>query len=412
MNLRQTYRIFRQACLSIRACWASSLFIAGAISLGVAALTVILASVEGAERKAEELAVKFGPTAINIIGGNLAEQAMNQRPMTITWEDARRIGEIMPGVARVAPLLLKSDVAVQGGGLRHTVDTLAGSGAWHGLSWGWYLAEGRDFTEDDLQHAENVCFLGAVTAERLFGGQSPLGRMVVAEGVPLTVIGVLSRQGLVSGDVEFDDRLTVPITTMIRRFNLSRQYLTQLRVAFPETSGPAAMASYREQMDSLLRHLHNLPPGAPDDFLLVTMQDVMQFVDVVKGSIVIFLGLVAVVTMVVGGFTQANLFYLAVSDRSEEIGLRKALGASHQAIFRQFLLEALLLSCGGALLGLGLGAAFGGLLSRFDLLHIRLSPLVFTSGVLVACAIGCIFGVRPARAAAGLPPVTALKGNA
>ena len=136
----------------------------------------------------------------------------------------------------------------------------------------------------------------------------------------------------------------------------------------------------------------------------------MDFVDVVKGSIVIFLGLVAVVTMLTGDFTQANLFYLAVTDRSVEIGLKKALGASSQAIFVQFLLEAVLLACLGALAGLAIGAAFGALLSSFDLLSISLSPTVFLLAVLMACAIGCAFGVRPARKAAGLAPVSALRG--
>jgi putative ABC transport system permease protein len=412
MKTRQLLRIFRQAMMAIRANWASSLFIMGAIGLGIAALTVILASMEGAGRKAGELAAKFGPSAINIIGGNLVEQAMAQRPMTLTWEDRQRIAEAMPGAERVSPLLLQNEISVRANGRRHTADTLVGAGAHHGLSWGWYLAEGRDFTEEDIHASESVCFLGTITAERLFGTSSPLGRIVVADDVPLRVIGVLTKQGLVAGDMEFDDRVTVPISTMIRRFNLSRRHLSQLRVTFPETSGPEMMAVYRDQLRGLLRELHHLPPGAPDDFLLVTMQDIMQFVDAVKGSIVLFLGLVAAVAILVGGFTQANLFYLSVTERSVEIGLKKALGASHAAIFTQFLLEAGLLGLGGALLGMSMGATFGSLLSRFDLLDIRLSPGIFLLALAVACAIGCLFGVRPARRAAGLPPVTALKGLA
>lgn len=410
MTLRQFLRILVQAQRAIRACWTSSVFIVCAISLGIAALTVILASMEGASRKAEELAAKFGPTSINIIGGNLVEQAMASRPMTLTWNDVRRIGELMPGAERVSPLLLKAAVQVQSGGRRHTTDSLVGTGAEHGPSWGWYPETGRDFTKEDLERARSVCLLGAATAQALFGSASPLGRIVVVDQVPLVVIGVLTRQGLSSGDMDFDDRVTVPITTMIRRFNLSRHYLSQVRVTFAKTSTPQHMAEYSRELRGLLRSLHGIKAGAADDFLLVTMQDIMDFVDVVKGSIVIFLGLVAVVTMLTGGFTQANLFYLAVTDRSAEIGLKKALGASSQAIFVQFLLEAVLLACAGALFGLATGAAFGALLSSFNLLTISLSPTVFLSAVLMACAIGCAFGVRPARKAAGLAPVSALRG--
>ena len=410
MTLRQFLRILVQAQRAIRAYWTNSVFIVCAISLGIAALTVILASMEGASRKAEELAAKFGPTSINIIGGNLVEQAMASRPMTLTWNDVRRIGDCMPGAERVSPLLLKAAVQVQSGGRRHTTDSLVGTGAEHGPSWGWYPETGRDFTREDLELARSVCLIGAATAQALFGSADPLGRIVVVDRVPLVVIGVLTRQGLSSGDMDFDDRVTVPITTMIRRFNLSRHYLSQVRVTFAKSSTPQHMAEYSRQLRGLLRSLHGIKDGAADDFLLVTMQDIMDFVDVVKGSIVIFLGLVAVVTMLTGGFTQANLFYLAVTDRSVEIGLKKALGASSQAIFVQFLLEAVLLACLGALAGLAIGAAFGALLSSFDLLSISLSPTVFLLAVLLACAIGCAFGVRPARKAAGLAPVSALRG--
>ena len=410
MTLRQFLRILVQAQRAIRAYWTNSVFIVCAISLGIAALTVILASMEGASRKAEELAAKFGPTSINIIGGNLVEQAMASRPMTLTWNDVRRIGDCMPGAERVSPLLLKAAVQVQSGGRRHTTDSLVGTGAEHGPSWGWYPETGRDFTREDLELARSVCLIGAATAQALFGSADPLGRIVVVDRVPLVVIGVLTRQGLSSGDMDFDDRVTVPITTMIRRFNLSRHYLSQVRVTFAKSSTPQHMAEYSRQLRGLLRSLHGIKDGAADDFLLVTMQDIMDFVDVVKGSIVIFLGLVAVVTMLTGGFTQANLFYLAVTDRSVEIGLKKALGASSQAIFVQFLLEAVLLACLGALAGLAIGAAFGALLSSFDLLSISLSPTVFLLAVLMACAIGCAFGVRPARKAAGLASVSALRG--
>ena len=411
LSPRRLYRLFLQAQGAIGAYWTNSVFIVCAISLGIAALTVIMASMEGASRKAEELAAKFGPTSINIIGGNLVEQAMANRPMTLTWEDVRRIGELMPGAERVSPLLLRAGVLVKSGARRHTADTLAGTGAEHGPSWGWYPEEGRDFTSEDVELGRSVCLMGAATAKALFGSANPLGRVVVVDNVPLVVIGVLTRQGLSSGDMDFDDRITVPITTLMSRFNLTRHYLSQVRVTFAKSSSPELMAEYSRELRGLVRSLHGIREGEPDDFLLVTMQDIMDFVDVVKGSIVLFLGLVAVVTMLTGGFAQANLFYLAVTDRSVEIGLKKALGASSGAIFVQFLLEAVLLAFLGALCGLLLGASFGAILSSFGLLSISLSPRVFCVAVLMACAIGCAFGVRPAQKAAGLAPVAALGGR-
>ncbi|MDR1045973.1 MAG: ABC transporter permease [Candidatus Adiutrix sp.] len=412
MSLRQWKRIAGQSLMAVAAYWTYSLFIIGAIGLGIASLTLILACMRGAEIRAGELAAKFGPTSINVIGGNLVEQAVALRPMTLTWADMRMIRDTLPGVERVSELLTRNNVQVRGGQNRHTADTLAGTGAHHGLSWGWFPALGRDFSEEDIDQARNVCLLGTSTAEKLFGSANPLGEVVLVNDIPLTVVGVLTRQGLSSGEGDFDDRVTVPISTMIRRFNLSRQYLTQLRVSFPSTYGPEKIETAREQLRLLLRRSHHLAPHATDDFLSVTMNDIMQFVNVVKGGIVIFLGSVAAVAVLAGGVAQANLFRLSIAERNMEIGLKKALGANHKAIFSQFLLEALILGAGGAVFGLLLGGGCALLLNSFSILPISLSPGIFVAALGLAGCIAGAFSLRPARLAAELSPVTALKGAA
>lgn len=412
MNGRQFFCIAAQAVLALRAFWARSLFIIGAVGLGIASLTIILASVEGATLQANALAVKFGPTAINVMGGGIVDEEFTKRPETLTWDDIRAIEKILPGVERVSALLFRLPVTAQSKNKRHIADGLVGVGAWHGPSWGWYPGAGRDFTDADVANAENVCLLGSITAEKLFGNVSPLGQMIVVNDVPLTVIGVLTVQGLVSGDMEVDDRVTVPISTLISRFNLSRQYVTQLRVTFGDANTPEMMAAHSENLRSLLRDLHHLPKEASDDFTLITMQDILSFVDMLKGSVVIFLGTVAAVAILAGGFTLANLFYLSVADRTMEIGLKKALGASNLAIFVQFIIEALLLACCGALLGLGIGMVCGYVLNRFGLLAITFSFSVFCMSFIAACLIGVIFALKPANTAARLSPVKALKGLA
>ncbi len=410
MSLIQILRVSRQAVQALWTSWVRSSFIIGAIGLGIASLTIILASMEGANLQAAEMAAKFGPTSVNIFSGGVVDEPFELRPMTLTWSDVQGIEKSFPNVERVNPLLILYNVIVKSKDKRHIADNLVGVGSWHGISWGWYLSDGRDFTDEDVQNSESVCFIGSITAERLFGAKSPLGEIIVVDEVPLTIIGIHSPLGLVNGNMEFDDRVTVPITTLIRRFNLSREHLAQVRVTFSPANTPEMMAHHVENLRGLLRHMHRIPGDAPDDFTLMTMQDILQFVDLLKGSIVLFLGIVAVAAMVAGGVTQANLFYLAVADRSREIGLKKALGASNNFIFLQFLMESAMLACCGAVLGMLIGSACSYILGNSGLLTIHLSPKVFITGFAVACAIGCIFGIRPARVAASMPPVSALKG--
>ena len=164
-------------------------------------------------------------------------------------------------------------------------------------------------------------------------------------------------------------------------------------------------------MTSFLRHLHKLKPGEPDDFTILSAEEVQQFLSTLKGGLTIFLGVTAATAMIVGGFVLANLFYLSVSERTLEIGLKRAIGASKGAIVRQFLFEAVLLTIIGGLLGIVMGIALARVLFIFNLIEIRLSLKIFLSAVGAAMAVGLIFGLSPARQAAELDPISALRGD-
>jgi putative ABC transport system permease protein len=204
-----------------------------------------------------------------------------------------------------------------------------------------------------------------------------------------------------------DDRLVLPITTLTQRFNMDRKYVRALRVKFRD---PENMAFHVENLRSLLRHQHRLEEGTDDDFTVLTADEVLKFIAMFKGGLVAFLGVTAVVAIVVGGFVLANLFYLAVSERRSEIGLKKALGAPDRAILLQFLAEAVALTLLGALLGMALGMGIGQFLDRLGILQILFSWKIFFLSLLASGAIGILFGLKPARQAASLPPVEALKG--
>jgi len=276
-------------------------------------------------------------------------------------------------------------------------------------AWNWPLVEGRDLSEEDVRLGARVALMGDKPARELFGDQSPIGRTFQAGKFQVQVIGRLKYRGASGGGGDVDDRIIIPITTLTSRFNLDRKYYRAMRIKFLE---PQYMSTHVENLRAFLRMSHNIPPSQDDDFSIITADEILKFLSAFKGGLVAFLGVTAAASMTVGGFVLANLFSISVSERSREIGLKKALGATQNAILVQFLIEAAMLTAIGGLVGLGLGLGLGQLLTRLGMLQILFSWKVFFLSLASALAIGVIFGIKPARTAAMLDPIAALRGDA
>lgn len=406
-TLRQLTRVCGMARTALWAYRLRSAFVVAAIALGIASLTVIVASIDGAERKARQIVEMFGPDTAFVLGGDIESRAVGQRTLTLSYEDARSIRAELPGVYLVVPMRARSNVTVRFGDRRMDLPIAVGSTAGYAEVWNWPLAEGRDFSEEDVERGAKVALIGDTPARELFGDASPLGYTVLVDKLPVQIIGRLAYRGVAGMGPPVDDRIILPITTLTQRFNLDRKYFRALRVKFTD---PENMEFHVENLRSLLRRLHNLAPGDKDDFTILTADEILKFLSMFKGGLLLFLGITAAVAMVVGGFVLANLFYLSVSERRTEIGLKKALGAKSRAILQQFLAEAVGLTLIGALFGMALGMGMGKLLERLEILQILFSWKVFVYSVMAAVAIGLLFGLKPARQAAALPPVEALKG--
>lgn len=389
-----------------------SVLILFAVALAVTPLTIIVATMEGAERKAEEIAVMFGPTAVNVIGSDFTGQGLGRTTLPLTWDDKRALEAHLPGVERVSPYLHRIGVVVHANGRTVVADSLNGSPSMHWLHWGWPLERGQDFSDDDILYSRRVCLLGYITAEKLFGDKDPIGETVLVDSIPFTVKGILAPLGFSSNGNDADSRVTVPISTMASRFDIPRDRLFQIRVTYPADTLASDMPAKVEAVRNVLRESHNLRESQEDNFILFTAGDVLQFFTLLKGSIVLFLGVTVVGAIMVSGFVLANLFHLSVAERQEEIGLKKALGANRASILLQFMLESLLLCIGGAILGLVIGIFSSYAMERFGFLTIALSFDLFIWAFAGACAIGFFFALRPARKAADMPPVLALRRGA
>ena len=383
-----------------------SVFVILAVALGIAALTVIVTAIDGANRKALEIVDMFGHDTVFILGGDIESRAVGRRTLTLTWEDARTIGQAIPGAYLTVPMRAKSGVVARRGDRNFDLPVVVGTTEGYSTVWNWPLAEGRDFTAEDVARGAKVALIGDTVADALFGRESPVGQIVFLGSLPVQVVGRLTYRGVSGGGGQVDDRIIIPLTTLTQRFNLDRRHFRALRVKF---HSPELMDAHVENLRSLLRHLHRLSPEQRDDFSLLTADEILGFLAMLRGGLVAFLGLTAAGAMLVGGFVLANLFSISVAERTTEIGLRKALGAANWTITAQILLEAGLLTCVGALLGMGLGMGLGQALSRLGILEIQFSAKVFLISLASALAIAGLFGLRPARHAARLDPVQALR---
>ncbi len=403
--------LWRIRGVSLGALWAyklRSIFVIAAVSLGIASLTVIIAAQDGANRRADEITESFGPDALLILGGDITNRAVGQRFYTLTWTDADRIRQSLPGAYLVVPMQALREHTLRSGNRNWAVGSTIGSTDNYGASWNWPLTEGRDITPQEVERGARVILLGDAPTRELFGSDSPVGRTVYLQKIPFTVVGRLSARGVAGGGGNMDDRVVIPITTMQQRFGTYRKYFRALRIKFHDAEH---MDENMGNLESLLRHLHNIREGEANDFTILSAAEVQKFLSMIKGGLTIFLGITAAAAILVGGFVLANLFYLSVSERTREIGLRRAMGAKGSAILIQFLIESVALTLIGAIVGMFLGLAMGQLLTRLGLIDIRLSWRIFGYALASATAVGLIFGLRPARHAAGLDPIRALRGS-
>lgn len=408
-SARQLWRAF---AFALDATWAfrlRSLFVTLAVALGIAALTIIVTSVDGAQKMAREIVTMFGPDAAFVLGGDIRSRAVGKRTLTLTWDDARRIEQSLPGAYLVVPMRAKMGIPAKHRSRNLEVPVLVGATEGYATVWNWPLESGRDISTEDVERASKVALIGFDASRALFGDESPIGKVVFLKDIPFQIIGRLTERSFSGHGGNINERMVAPLTTLTQRFNMDRKYFRAIRVKFHDAE---RMAEHAENLRALLRELHNLGPTDPDDFTIITPDEVLKFLSMLKGSFVVFLGVTAAVAMVVGGFVLANLFYISVSERTAEIGLRKAVGATNWAITAQFLFEAGLLTAGGAVLGMALGMGMGQLLAGLGLLEIEFSIKVFVLALCSALLIGLIFGIRPARRAASLDPVAALRRDA
>ena len=381
------------------------------IIIGVAAVIVMIAVGAGAQARVEEQIRSLGSNLLLILSGTTTSGGVRMgfgSNQTISEDDAAAIPREIPETM-AAPAL------------RGTAQLIWGNQNWSTVIFGvtpeyidvrqWELASGRIFDASDMAGATKVCLVGQTVARQLFGGVNPLGQVIRVRRVPFTVIGVLESKGQSMMGTDQDDLILMPISTARKRVlgasNLAKQ--RSVGTIWVKVAEGYDMKAAEEQVRSLLRQRHRLQPGQDDDFSLRNLEEVAATQEASSRVLALLLAAVASVSLVVGGIGIMNIMLVSVTERTREIGLRMAVGARTRDILGQFLVEAVTLSLIGGLVGIAIGIATAVGIAEVAGWRIVLAPESVMLAVAFAFAIGVFFGFYPARKAARLNPVEALR---
>jgi putative ABC transport system permease protein len=381
------------------------------IVIGVAAVIAMVAVGSGATQRIQEQIQAIGSNLILIIPGSITSNGVHLgsgATVTLSEDDVKAIAAECPAVAAVAP-------TVRGGaqvtfGNSNWATQITGTTPDYLAIRDQPVASGAAFTVDDVNSGAKVALLGQTVAQNLFGGADPVGQSIRIKNVPFTVDGVLSAKGQSPSGQDQDDIILIPMSTAKRQVvGASQANAGSIGAIMVQAINASAMDEAQREMESLLRQRHRIQPGQDDDFTVRNLSDVFAAQESSARVMSILLGAIASVSLIVGGIGIMNIMLVSVTERTREIGLRLALGAKARDILSQFLVEAVTLSILGGVTGILFGVATSALISHFAGWNTLVSPTAILLAFVFSGLVGVFFGYYPARKAALLDPIDALR---
>lgn len=268
----------------------------------------------------------------------------------------------------------------------------------------WSMKSGRFLSEKNVQNRERVAVVGKTVVKNLFGDEDPVGAEIRVKNIPFRIIGVLNSKGSGAMGNDQDDMVIIPYTTAMERVE-GVDYLLMIYVVGKDENGIDRLQS---DIENLLRVRHGIKDTNLDDFNIQNMNSIMETMEETTGTLTLFLGAVAAISLVVGGIGIMNIMLVSVTERTREIGVRKALGATYSVIVTQFLIEAVVISLMGGIIGIILGVGSSKLIGMASGMSTVISIPTIVMSFAFSVAIGLVFGIYPARKAAKLNPIDAL----
>ncbi len=376
------------------------------IIIGNASVIAMVGVGEGAQEFVSEEIESLGPNILFVVPGSPdAQRATFSLPKTLVLDDAEAIAEQVPSVRGVAPEFNNQGLVSFRN--RNANITVIGTSPDFPEVRNYDLSAGRFFSELDMRRRNQVAVIGPELADRLMGTQDPIGQQVRINNVSFQVIGVLAEKGGTLG-VNYDESIMVPLMTMSSRLvGQTSPYGIELTYIAISVRSEESMRAAEFQITNLLRLRHKIT--GDDDFTVRSQKDLLEITGTITGALTILLAAIAGISLLVGGIGIMNIMLVSVRERTQEIGLRKAIGASGHDILMQFMIEAVILSAAGGVIGTLIGV--GGLLLIGAVAPFQpgIAPAAIVLAVGVSGGIGLFFGVVPARQAAKLDPIVALR---
>jgi putative ABC transport system permease protein len=376
------------------------------VIIGVSAVICTIAIGEGASSKIREAIASVGANVVWVEAGGVNRNGVRTGSggtKSLTLQDMFAIKQQIPLVTHISPIV---DTRIQ---------LVFGNQNWNSQVRGvspdflnvkiWPVVKGGMFDDQDVERASTVCVLGQTVVDQLFGDTDPVGETIRVKGEPCKVVGVLGVKGQSATGQDQDDTFFMPYTAVMKKLK-GQYWLDDIQMS---AATPEAIPVVEDQISDLLRRRHRIHEGAQDDFNIRHPTEIAEAVAASAQTMEVLLASVASVSLLVGGVGIMNIMLVSVTERTREIGLRLAVGARGRDVLRQFLLEALILSLSGGFIGIALG--MGGTRTIQDLFQwpTRVSANAIAMAVAFAAAIGIFFGYYPARRAARLDPIDALR---
>jgi putative ABC transport system permease protein len=394
VTAREAFRVAMQALAANRL--RSALTTLGVV-IGVFSVVLLVAIGQGARQEITGAIEGLGSNLLFVLPGD-GDFGAGPARSRFTLEDVERIDRELGGAPdRTAGYVIGGET-VQSEGLRVSTTVFGITDDYPEVT-GREVARGQRFTESDIVAGRRVALLGAATADELFPGSDPIGRNLTIGGIRFRVSGVLTRVGGTAFGPDRDRQVLVPISTGQRLFGTDR-----LDAIFVRADAAATVDRDREVVERVMLQHHD-----EDEFTVLSQDEIIGVVGDILQILTLVLAAIAGISLLVGGVGVSNIMLVSVSERTREIGLRKALGARTRDITRQFLLEATTLTVVGGLVGLGLGIALAQLVAAFAPIPAEVTWWSIALALGVSVAVGLVFGVLPARRAGQLDPVEALR---